>query len=874
VDKQTRATGAFELAEVQLETARRLKPTRPTQGEPQARINRRARVRARRRARERAARRELVASATLDPFHANVLEQLNTALERVPIARAKRARTTSCGRARKLVGARLLDQARITLSRSARRSFQEVCLQARSELADVRDMAQARQAEALRADENDKPSSARDLYAAALERDPSLTEAKQALDGYEQETTSNLDRVVDWLESKPAELEDELVWILPLLGLSAVVGFRGLRWLANRRPSIREKMERLSAGFPLGWMRRTCVLRVRFASFDGGAEDTPQGSDISALILDALSPPQMGGPPFPFDRFVGSGPAQAPAAEATQFLAALPHGKLASGLLTTFRFVFDPPTADITGRVLPVGGRGAGLELAVSAPRRPISYSVTIWERLIDREPGGAGPERWYRLVAPAAAWLRWHLRTYVPGEPAAAPLLREWRVDARYQAALQLSGDPQRAQMLYAQILDEDERHLPAAHNLAVIDLRNQQYQQAVQRLDALRDGLMSSQNLRQRWPTLRMSVIYNLAVAFHYLSEVESDGPYTDPGGRAAELAGTLVQRLAHSLQRPHRDDIEQKLIQAELPSVVMLAAMKVRTDSEQRASAITAALADEWPSTLTRPELASGATGIPAAALVHGYVLRQQVIPTRARYNLACYFTALATPLGNGSGEDQEATDEDRTRLFALALTHLDHALKDGSLVAWARRDPSLESLAEAEPEEFDKSIKRNTTAGEAQPPPEEVPAKSKIRPYPQLRRRLWRSFVDWLEGAGAAGPVAIPPSPLRFEAIVKGPEQDLLIDASAADRPKTEELDRFVEDAEGWPKPAPRRVFLVQRNATLPAAFLGLARNKGVEVYRCLRRHRRAAGACLLIASELNSRPSSTCYWGRCWWDRPT
>ena len=518
--QQEAAADLFARAETQLASARRLKPLKVKLKQ------RRSHIRKRKRARQRAARRALIESLEIYPFREGGLHELGSTLAHVPIKRKKgrmKAGAISCRRVRRLLDAKLPEQAKLTLSRSARRGLRPLCAEQLARLATVRQKALANLRLARADEEDDDVDSARAHYAAALLGDPSLAEARTALQTPEDESTSYLDAVADWLKEKPAELSDDLVWVLPLLALVLILGFRFLCWTATWGRGWRNAMEFLSEGWPLGWLRRTCVLRVRLQSLEGGSASTVEGKDLTALLLDALEPPHLR--PYSFDVVSGTDPSQTLPDDFTKLLADVPHGKFAAALLAVFGSLFDPPTVTVSGRIMPVGLRGAGLGLSLTPSGRGPSYSHTVWERSRDDKPE-IGPEPWYRLVPFAGAWLRWHLRTYVPAESREAPATRDWRTEAREQAALrfQRTGDWERAQNLYAQILDEDPTYLPAAHNLAVAEIRAARYGQAVERLTAVRDTLEVDESAHNRWPALPMSVSYNLSVGLSYQARADA--------------------------------------------------------------------------------------------------------------------------------------------------------------------------------------------------------------------------------------------------------------------------------------------------------------------------------------------------------------
>jgi hypothetical protein len=282
--------------------------------------------------------------------------------------------------------------------------------------------------------------------------------------------------------------------------------------------------------------------------------------------------------------------------------------------------------------------------------------------------------------------------------------------------------------------------------------------------------------------------------------------------------EHARTLVEDL---LSGNHPAEIRDQVREVELPAIVLLAALKALVLSDQRTDAIDAALGRYAPGEPPRDELAAAS----AASLTNGYVLRQDHIPVRAHYNLACYYTALA----------RYALDAaDMSKLHTVALAHLDYGLEDGTYVQWAQEDPSLRPLEDAKKKQFAAAIKRHTPEQAGQESAE-GPAAETGRRHRDVRRRLQRTFVKWLDARGEGGPVGVPSGGLNFEAIVSRSSGDMLIDASAAKEPSEQGLQLFITSTADWPRPGFVRAFLVQRSARLSSTFIELAKANTVSVY---------------------------------------
>jgi hypothetical protein len=291
------------------------------------------------------------------------------------------------------------------------------------------------------------------------------------------------------------------------------------------------------------------------------------------------------------------------------------------------------------------------------------------------------------------------------------------------------------------------------------------------------------------------------------------------TPPAQRAVEVAGELVEDLAGELLSIPDNEFREMLGRLELPAVVMLASMKVRAHQVQRHDAIETALGRRSPEPVDRQKLSGNASQVDADRLVHGYVLVHATIPTRARYNLACYFTELATHSAEGT---------DKNELFDHALLQLDYALEEGSLVSWAENDPSLEALRSARKGEFAETIERHSDAAATTPLPRK-------RPSAEMRGQMRRRFVDWLEADQGVGGRVLRVAENFEAAILRSQKADVLIDASAAREPDPEAIEVFVDASRDWPGRQPDRVFLVRPTANLTAAFLRRAAERRVDVY---------------------------------------
>lgn len=83
----------------------------------------------------------------------------------------------------------------------------------------------------------------------------------------------------------------------------------------------------------------------------------------------------------------------------------------------------------------------------------------------------------------------------------------------------------------------------------------------------------------------------------------------------------------------------------------------------------------------------------------------------LPSRIRYNRACFYTTAAT---KAAGDERETYDR-------KALAELDAGLASPTLVAWARKDPSLASLRSRERARFNEILRTHSVPGSEPPPP---------------------------------------------------------------------------------------------------------------------------------------------------------
>jgi hypothetical protein len=74
--------------------------------------------------------------------------------------------------------------------------------------------------------------------------------------------------------------------------------------------------------------------------------------------------------------------------------------------------------------------------------------------------------------------------------------------------------------------------------------------------------------------------------------------------------------------------------------------------------------------------------------AADIVEGYIRRQPDLPSRARYNVACFYARLS--------KNELVPESERKRCRKKAFAELELVFNDASLIPWAKQDPALEPL----------------------------------------------------------------------------------------------------------------------------------------------------------------------------------
>jgi Tfp pilus assembly protein PilF len=657
--------------------------------------------------------------------------------------RLKAEELPQCNRALSLAHSGLLAAAGGALGNGLR--WGEDCEKALAQVRSKQRTASKHLRKARRLARSDKAADARAEYALALLANADLAAAKAELEESIDEE-SELDGAESWLAGIPGTVEGWLDWLLPLvlLGLVALV----LAWMAVRETAA--KSSRLRGGFEwlgkrpfLSSFTKAATPQVTVEDFDGD-ESTAEGKDFSTLLTAEL-PKQAGREPaFPFDRVTKGSEEDGVAADLTKVLAAAPATTLFGNLVQFLSRLFRRRSVQISGHLLPVSDRGAGVTIVLRGAGMTARSSITLWEDGYDPRPGGSGAERWLRLVPAATVWVRWQLAS-AHGPHGWKPESDGWRSDAQFRSgvAWQSLQKWSRAETLYAEALDSDPTLLPAAHNLALMEVRAERYGPAEERvrkllaeLERRRSDPKVKVNPAERWPTLDTASLYTLTLALAYPTTtvpgkaVLATG--ADPPLVALATARSLVRTLSCQLRHREKSDLDEptlrELERAESPSIVVLAGLTIRCEPTTRAAALAGIGANPARPKVVRADLCERLEKLDPWELIEGYALRLPNPSRRTYYNLACYYTTLA---GMASGKKGECEDR--------ALAALGNALQSSALRPWAEKDPSLAALRVARKTEFDAILSQYTIE------PHGAPATPPSKPDKGWPAKAWAKLV---------------------------------------------------------------------------------------------------------------------------------
>lgn len=611
---------------------------------------------------------------------------------------------------------------------------------------------------------------ARDAYASALKANANLAAARTGLEE-SQDDDSHLDKIGSCIADIPEALKTALTWLVPLavaLFLLALLVWSAIREAAARRSWARKAAERAGRHPGLSFFYKAAVPDIEIAPFEGKGEGGLEGADFSTMLKGEIFKSPARGPAFPFDRVPG-GPEPHVADGVTVFnlMTEIPATKLLGSILQVISKLFRRRKVLLTGRLTPPADKGVGVLLSVKAGRGN-DASTTLWELVYDPKPGGTGAVRWLRLLPAATIWAYRYLDR--AQDPAKHKKLEAenrtkglktdlWEAEALLQSAeaWELKGEPARAEPLYAAALEKDPGLLPAAHNLALIEMRRGNHRRALKRVEGLRTVLeqgepcgRTAKQMRCLWPTLDAASLYTLTLTLAYLEDdADTDQADEDRQPTAIATACTLVSTMARALAakdkktretqekrktgekgkeeetktaaakgeeqtekatEEKREQLLQTLFEVtEAPSVVILASLALKNGEEQdRKTAVEFATSDDADlRDVTCAQLGNELDALKPWELVHGYVERQPDLPRRTYYNLACYYASLL--------EYAELGQKPELRKRALKL--LEAGLVGGELVEWAKKDPSLAPLREFRRYEFTKVLKARTIESHA-------------------------------------------------------------------------------------------------------------------------------------------------------------
>lgn len=278
-------------------------------------------------------------------------------------------------------------------------------------------------------------------------------------------------------------------------------------------------------------------------------------------------------------------------------------------------------------------------------------------------------------------------------------------------------------------------------------------------------------------------------------------------------------------------------QRLAAAELPSLMLFAGILVRRFESQRRDALRrigeARTLPIKRTTLEKHVKRAQPRAELAFDIVERYVRVDPKITSRARYNVACFFTTLATL----SAQDGAQSKDQRDRCWSIALAELDLALGDASLVEWATKDPALRPLEKARPHEWRKIIAGHRLAAVQEPTDADKAAPPEPEPDLEDELRLVRRFVAWLQERETPASIRLN-EPAEIEVVT--PEATLLVKA----RPRSHgsitsnSVRSLLIAAEEWRTRRPHGltglVLLAPSTATVSDGAIELAERQGVQL----------------------------------------
>lgn len=448
---------------------------------------------------------------------------------------------------------------------------------------------------------------------------------------------------------------------------------------------------------PIAWAVATTV---KIEDFKGSGDK--EGPDMTRAITGLL-------PVVPARRSTRLEVALTPFAgksalgEVTEAISGAPHGKAVAAVLSIARRLVPRKQLHVTGSVLSSDARGPGLALEIATDAGDVVEAETLWAKDFDPSlPPGAADDRKadrnLRLATAGAVWVLFAVLRYrrvldqddwrrFLGTPV-------WRSYVLVLIAVSEAHarDDLTTQAGYAHALEQDSANLPALFNLASVDVRRDEWEQAVRRLEDVRAQLDQREasaglHMVDRDP-LRYQVAYSLA----YASLSQDPANHARITNVAKALRDDLVdleETLGYLDDEGHRptqdhDDLYMQLRRFEGPMLTLWAYLEAELDPGQKASKKAPAL--DRDSLIGR--LRKGT--LKHADLVRDLVAESTKAGPRTYYNLASYYTKV------GAMDDARAALRDSVELGT--------AFADN-----AAADPELKPLRAADPKAFDKILK---------------------------------------------------------------------------------------------------------------------------------------------------------------------
>jgi uncharacterized protein DUF4332 len=539
-------------------------------------------------------------------------------------------------------------------------------------------------------------------YVAVLKTDPGSQCAQTGIAALTKDE-SVADRIVD----------DPVKWMVGALvvvaGILAVIALflLVLVCVVGRIPPIRRRLAR----GPL-------APSLQIADFDDGAVGTHMGAGTAALVRALVRPREHRARS---NLEIVSGQASlsqslAPLSELSpQLKAAVSLVSLVEPLLPRHHFV-------ASGVLQPVGSQGAGLTLALQQRGR-LASTQSFWSAQygfgqgLSGHPRGEGPEKngnedggggpdgsnlaraIYATALPGAKWIE-HRVAQEQGD--VHPLTADSESFAIFSAATQhhRDGELGAARRLYHAALEVDPHNVGALGNLALIDGRQGNHQDAIDGLTRALGELEKGRRFHDNPDWYRLK--YDLAAQEASAGIIGSEESLAKARDTARELVRATVDTLGHRGTRT--DDTTRFLRSTVEPSAVSLLAGLYRSPEKLLTVPTGAdvpipagAERDAWVAQVDREQ------PDPQVLIDHAYAVNA---PTyRAHYNFACFWANTSTqPSDVGVGETFHQ--------LKLAFGGDVSRAQREDLLRWAQRDPALDGFRshEATGASFEELVER--------------------------------------------------------------------------------------------------------------------------------------------------------------------